>query len=950
MKSRPRSTPRPPRHAMQHPAALPVPAHPRLARVALAVLAAGSLWLAGCSSEKEADLIASAQKFIEQKDNKAAIIQLKNALQKNADAAEARLLLGQVMLKTGDAVSAAVELGKARSLKVDDDRVVPDLARAMIQSGQDDKVIAQFADLQLKGAEPRAQLATQLAIAYMLRDNLPKSKDYIEAALKALPTHAPAITLQARLQATAGDVAGALAALDAALQREPGQLDAGMFKGQILAQQGKAADALVAYQAAAKGNPESIAALSAVLATQLGLGQKDAATQSLQALQKLAPGHPETLYFEAQMAYEAGKFAETRELTGRVLKMLPESQRGLQLAGAAEYRLGNFAQAELFLGQALKLAPGQTLTRHMLTQTYLRTGQPERALETLKPALEAERVMATTLALAGETYLLLGDAKRSEEAFVAASKITPDDVQLRTSLAMSQLARTQGGTEAMQALEKLAAEDSSPRADLALVSGKLSLGDTVGALKALDGLQKKQPDRALADHLRGRIQLQKNDTTAARASFEAALKKEPKYLPSAVSLAAMDLAAGQRAPARERLQAFVQADPGNAAAHLALAEVAARTGAPAADLTKLLNDAVRANPNEPRAHSALVSHLLSSGDTRAALAAAQAGAAALPSDPEVQDALGRALLANGDPQQALSTWRNLVTQQPRQALYHLRLADVLASTKAWDEAERSLRRALELQPGLQQAERALVTLAIQRGKPESALPVARDIQKRLPKSSLGWLLEGDLESARKNMPAAMAAYRTATQREAPTEAAIRLHRSLQVTGQAADAEGFAQQWQKSQPKDAVFRYYLGDTALAQRDLAAAEAHYRAVLEITPDNALAMNNIAWILASQGKPGGVALATKANEIAPDRAPILDTLALAQAAEGQLTQAVTTQKRAIALAPGDPTLKLALARLYIKSGEKAFARAELEDLANLGDKFAEQGQVKELLKQVR
>jgi predicted Zn-dependent protease len=105
-----------------------------------------------------------------------------------------------------------------------------------------------------------------------------------------------------------------------------------------------------------------------------------------------------------------------------------------------------------------------------------------------------------------------------------------------------------------------------------------------------------------------------------------------------------------------------------------------------------------------------------------------------------------------------------------------------------------------------------------------------------------------------------------------------------------------------------------------------------------------------MVQQGKPGAVKVAEQANEILPGRAQLLDTLATAQAAEGQVPKAIETQKQAIARSPQDPALKLNLARLYIKSGDKLRARAELEDLAGLGDKFAAQGEVAQLLKSVQ
>jgi Tfp pilus assembly protein PilF len=62
--------------------------------------------------------------------------------------------------------------------------------------------------------------------------------------------------------------------------------------------------------------------------------------------------------------------------------------------------------------------------------------------------------------------------------------------------------------------------------------------------------------------------------------------------------------------------------------------------------------------------------------------------------------------------------------------------------------------------------------------------------------------------------------------------------------------------------DAVFRFYLGDVAVHQQQFVQAEARYRAVLLSQPDNALAMNNIAWLLQKQSKPGAMELAEKAN----------------------------------------------------------------------------------------
>jgi cellulose synthase operon protein C len=495
-----------------------------------------------------------------------------------------------------------------------------------------------------------------------------------------------------------------------------------------------------------------------------------------------------------------------------------------------------------------------------------------------------------------------------------------------------------------------AVEDKSARADLTLIAARLKAGDAAGALKATDALEKKFPDKAVAFDVRGRILLLQKDFAAATASFEKALAKEPGFFPAIAGLATIDVSQGKPEKARERFEALLKADPQNTFAKLALAELAARTGAAPADVSKLLADAVKSNPGDQRSQLLLINQYLSSGEPKSALNAAQAAAAALPNSNELLDALGRAQLASGDAQQAVSTFKKLVSAQPNRAEHHVRLGEALGANKDLVEAGRSLKRALELKPDLVPARRGLAQLALLNSNPKEALVQARELQKKQPTDATGWALEGDIESAGRNYDAAAAAYRTALQRQPTSDTAVRLHSTLLRAGKAADAERMATDWAQGHPKDGIFRYYLGDLALGRNDMATAEAHYRAVLQIAPTHAMAMNNIAWILTKQSKPGAVELATKANELAPNRPALLDTLATALAAEGKFPQAIDTQKKALSLATKEPSLKLNLARIYLKAGEKPYARAELEELAALGDKFGDQAEVKTLLSQAK
>lgn len=918
------------------------------ARAALAAFATTTLLvLGGCNNGSEVDLVASGKEYLEKKDAKAAVIQLKNAISRNPQSAEARALLGRALLESGDPVAAAVELRKAQELKAPDETVLPDLARAMLLIGEESKVIAQFGDLRLRDSDATADLLTTVAAAHVLGNDLDKARAALRAGLQAKPMYAPAITLQARLRAADGDVDGALFLLDELLSREPNNERAGVLKGEVL-WMGKQdeAGAMAAFRKVLAAKPESFLAGSMVVSMLMQQGKVDDARAQYESLRRIAPNHPEVLFYEAQFAFAERDYKKVREVADRILKYMPDNVRTLELAGAAEFRQRNWLQAEALLARALKNAPGLMLSRQMLAQVYLRTGMPNKAVEVLQPVVEGPNPDGNSLALAGEAWLQLGDMRRSDAAFQRAAKVAPDDARVRTSVAMAQMARG-NAAPAMKDLEAIAAADRGPRADLALITGHLRNNDAAAALKAIDALDKKLPERALAPQLRGRVLLSRNDIPGATKAFEAALAREANYFPAVASLAAIDLAAGRPEDARKRFDALLQANPGNHQALLSLAELAARTGAPPEDVTRLMRNAVQANPGTPGTHLALINQLLGTGQTQPALVAAQAAVAALPNDLVVADALGRAQMASGDAQQALSTFRRLAALQPTNPMHHVRMADAHLVAKDRTGAARALRQALEVQPDLLVAKRGLAAIAMMENRPQDGLVIAREVQARHPKEAAGWALEGDVEASRRGWDAAATAYRAALQRQRATDTAVKLHNVLLSAGKAAEADRWAEQWQRDNGSDAAFRYYLGDVAMARGQLAQAETAYRSVLALQPANALAMNNVAWLLVKQGKPGGLAMAEKANSLLPERAPLLDTLASALAAEKQYKKAIETQKRAIARSPQDASLKLNLAKLFIQDNQKPQARAELEDLARLGDRFPAQAEVAALLK---
>jgi cellulose synthase operon protein C len=894
----------------------------------------------------EADLVASAKTYLERQDAAAATIQLKTALQKNPNNAEARLLLGRSLLDGGDPVAAAIELRKALESGASADEVQPPLARAVLMQGDPAAVVREFGVLTLFDAEASAEVRTVVASAFATLGELDKAREATFEALKEWPGHISATLMHARLMAVEGDVPGALGLTEEALSREPTHLGALLLKGEL--QRFGLRDrtlALQTYAQAVDAHPRSATSHAAIVSMLMEQRDVDAARTRHQQMRTLHPNHPETRLFEAQFAFLDEDFARSRELTEQLLRFLPDDIRVLQLAGLSEMRLGNLPQAEAHFARIVAGRPDQLLPRHMLAQIYVRTGQPARVAQVLAPALAVPEPDSTSLTLAGEAALQSGELATAERYFAQAARTNPQATTARAALALSQVAR--GNTAAgFTELEAVASADPGIRSNLALVAARMRTNDIPGALRAIDELEQKQPDRPTADVLRGTIQMQRRETDAARASFQRALAKDPLFYPATAGLASLELAAGQPDAARRHFQALLQRDPRNHRALLGMAEIKARTGAPKDEVTAAVNEAVRQAPGELAPRVVLVNHLLAHRDFQAALTAAQAAHAALPAAAETLELLGNAQLAAGEQRQAIATLTRLAAARPDRPEPEMKLAEAHVAADDLASAKRSLNKALQIRPGHLPAQRALAQIAMREEQPQVALDIARAVQRAEPKQAAGFVLEAEIEAQRGRNDASIAALRKALQAAPSSELAIQLHRSLTALQRGSEADRVAADWLRERPRDIGFRFYLGDLALARNDLATSERHYRSVLQINPDHALAMNNVAWILTHDGKPEGLAMAQRANELLPEQPPIMDTLAWALGKAGQAREAVELQRRAIAKAPNEPSLKLTLAKIHIANGENALARTELEALARLGDGFRQQAEVSRLL----
>lgn len=912
---------------------------------AIAVLLAPFL-LTGCGSENSETMLASAKSYLAKNDNKAAIIQIKNALQVNPDLPEARYLLGNSLLESGNANSAELELRKALALKYSNDLVVPKLAAAMLAQGQTKKMVDEFSGARLSAPAATAELQTTLAVAYVVLGKGESAEAALKAALAAQPGHVPALLAQARLKAGSRDFDGAFLTVDKIIGLAPKSADAWKLKGDLfVVAKDDSVRALEAYRKAIEIKSQFLPAYFAAVGVLLRQENTDEAKKQWDELKKVSPNSFQTKYLETYIAYLKKDTKLARELCQQIIKVQPENPEVLQLAGSVELQDNSLGQAESYLTRATQIAPNLAFARKLLLVTYLRSGQSAKALTALNSTQGKDNIPPDQYSIAGEIYLQNGDFKKSEEYFVKASKLDPGDPKKRTAVALAKLVGGQA-VPAFDELKEISASDTGTSADLTLISVYLKRGEFNKALLAIDALERKEPGKPLAATLRGRTQLAIRDAAGARKSFERALEISPGFFAAASSLSAMDLAEKKPAEAKRRMEAIVAKEPSNGQAILVLAEIAVASGAGNDEVEKILKRAVTVSPSDIAPRLALVNVYLHSKDFKQATAAALDAVSVLPENPNAMAALGQVQQASGETNQAIGTYAKLATLLPNSPQPYMRLASLYIAAKNKEATERNLRKALELKPDLSDAQVVLSQLMVADKRYAESLSLARKVQEQRPKEATGYLLEGDISVAQKDWVAAIRAYRAGFKQVPSPYMAVKLHDLLLVGGKSSEAEVFSNDWRKAHPDDSLFLFHLGDSALIRKDYPVAKVNFLALTKLLPNNAAAFNNLAWAENQLNGEDALKYAEVANKISPNQPAFMDTLATILASRKEFEKAIIVQRDVVKLSPENPGFRMSLAKIYIQSGDKLNAKQELDRLVALGDKFPGRAEVASML----
>jgi putative PEP-CTERM system TPR-repeat lipoprotein len=697
-----------------------------------------------------------------------------------------------------------------------------------------------------------------------------------------------------------------------------------LSRGKHLVEQKEYARALLEFKNAAKLKPKDAEPYYQMALTFLALGDARAAYANLLRATELNPKHVAAQNKLAEMI--AGGLTVTRDSAQllsaekrvqSILAIVPDNADALSALGLTEYLLGNPDDAIKHLQTALENLPQNLRAAKVLAFIKLNQKDYSGAEEILKKAAaDSPHSPEAQLAL-GRFFWITRRTAEAEAAFRQALSLDP-----KYGVALLDLARLQLSTGKKEDAEKTLAElsalpDKQYRPVHAIFLFEQGKNDE--ALKEFERQAKEDPNDRDAFLRLVSIYFFTKRFPDAENTINVALKKNPKNNAALLERSKLYLITAKYTEAQSDLNRVLTAQPDSAIAHYLLSKVLSARGQPLARRTQL-GEALRLNPNLLSARVELAQALRSSGSAKAALDL-------LEQTPPGQRGLFPVLLERnwalfelGDLAQLRTSLEHgpAVDKSPdlllQRGLLELRQKEI-------PRARKSLEAVLAARPEDANALEALAKSFLLDNKPAVALQTVQQYAARHPDSAALQNLLGRWLTENNRYAEARAAYTRALAADPALDDARLSMAYLDINEGNFDSARQTLEAVGRNPRllaQANFALAIADDKSG--NVGSAIAHYRKVLEASPDNVPALNNLAYHLANDTDQLDEALqyAQRAKELAPDSVSVDDTIGWALYRKHHYDPAVKYFESAVAR-HATALYKYHLAMAYVQTGSR-------------------------------
>lgn len=912
----------------------------------LLILLMGVLGAVVPTAVQAASFLERAQEYFAEGDMEAASVELKNALQRHPNDAEARFLLGKVHLQLGDPASAEKELLKARELGLDSQELDLMLAYARLGQQRFDTVVSSIDEEVRAESEVQRDLYVARGEALLGLGKFDEANAVFDRVLQDGP-HVQALVNKSRIAIALSEMQEARNLLDRAAAIDPRDPRLLAVDGAWYFQERRFEEAQDRFVKAAQLDPTRLESHIGRIQSLLHLGELDEAAGVVETLRKRNPNVAAVVLQDGIVQFLRGRFQDAETAAEQVLAVAPAQPQALLVAGHSAFQLKKYEKARAQLGAYLAQNPQDHQARMVLGLTMLSLGYADQAYGTLKAPdggeIPDQGAYLDALTTAAFT---VGDKEAGLKYLEKLAAKQPDDAALQERLGITRqaLGDAEGGAEALERAIEL--DPDRHGTYLQLFTARMQQKRAGLALEVAQRVQDHFPDKASGDTLLGIVYLTMRERDKAREAFARAVEKEPDDAQAAGNLVNILRIEGKTGEARAVLDRVLKTAPGHLSTLLTAAELATEAGDHAA-AESLWQQAIDHNPDAVQPRISLGNRYIASNRPGEALVVAEPALAANPNSLGLLETVGQARLRTGDRAGALRSFETLAKLVPDSARAQEYLMWALQENGRTAEALEAAERTLALDPNIARARFGQVRYLAQLGQLEEAEEQLAGLREDFPDDVELLLIEGRIALAEKRGDEAVAIHRKAFELRQTNFMLIELVRALFATSRVDEGLTAMQDWLVEFPEDRFMRTTLAETYMAMGRLPEAEQQYEAILNIAPDSAWALNNLAWLRMMLGRAEeAVPPARRAAGLAPGEPEIADTLAVILLEVGEKREALDLLRNARRADSDSLTIHFHFARALAANGETEGAVNELRALLQKEGAFRERPNAEALL----
>lgn len=856
----------------------------------LAIAVVSGFVLVGCKDDSaaakaEADRFTrSAVTYQEQGQYRAAMLEAKNAIQKDPQNVKSYILLAKIYNKVG-AFASTQKMLEGVVKKMPD--VSVELAEAYFMNKKYRSAISLLNDFS----------GSNLSEEELVHKHLISARSYIHlgdkegyektlAALKSIQSaQNDVVFLEVEYLMAQGRVEDARARLDEIDVAKITKASHLLLLGNFALQQNQLEKAEGYFTKALSSLPNTdvISIEKNTVLAQLTevLIQEGRTSEAYRYQKLLAEANPDSQaaqqkFNDAMEFYRQGKFDEAEKVLNEIREQFPQDKNSAMLMGLVQYQQGqDQAALELFD----KFIDPETATPTIIQAAAVakyRSNKMDEALTLLKQAVDSQPNNAEILATYG--LALLDKDQTSTEGEKALEKslaLNPKQQRLRLALAKRHLAMNNKA----QAIAQLQTAYNQQPLDLIIQQSYFKAlfaeGKNEDVKHAIDAFQKDYPSNPRGAFLEGWYKLVQKDYAGAQASFEKALANKNNTEKSLSYTGLAELYEMQKQPQKaitawESLLTDDQTQTPAYSQWLKLVQELKRAKEAVGFLQGLEQKSDKWQP------SVVLAQLLFSQGQMA----------------ESVGHIDIALERSGKSEQVKQIAANL----------YQNYAIALAKDNKAVDAKTYFMKALTFFPNNMNYLASLIEFEIAQKNTPEAQKLLEQFSAGEKQSAEHSYLQGIIRNAEGNPDAAQQLFLESWSKKPMESSAERIYAYYQTGNKKEQGLKFVDDWVAKLPNSPRPALIKAINAQENKDLVEAAKWYEKTIALAPQLPVAINNLAWIYYEQKNPKAIELAKRAYELSGSTPAIMDTYGWILVESNRLQEGIDVLERAANLEPGN------------------------------------------------